>query len=52
MKKFEYEVYDKLGAIALIDWLDDYGRRGWELCGVINNLDSPTTFIFKREITE
>ena len=49
MKKFEYKRVDEFNKMSSNE-LDEYGKDGWELCGIINEFYQ--TYYFKREITE
>lgn len=48
MKKWEYSVSVLPAHTHRENWLDNWGKDGWELCGITEN----STCFFKREITE
>ena len=51
MKKFEYMrlvyhiSYNRIDGV-----LNDYGKNGWELCGMVVLLNELSIYIFKREV--
>ena len=49
MKTIEYKEVQLFNKIN-IEELDDLGKEGWELCGVVSNL--LFTYYFKREKTK
>ena len=51
MKKFEYKItrVEKGEEQKLLDYLNDFGKDGWELVHMKRYFDA-TIFIFKKEI--
>ena len=63
MKKFEYKIWKKLSRYgahpqrSTADIINEFGKDGWELCGIISSVESHDNVIegelyFKREIKE
>lgn len=46
--KWEYTKRERFGNDALITWLDEMGKEGWELAGIVQVSDIRNLWVFKR----